>query len=371
MESAPANEKAMQMFPDVEQLKSHLTLGALVVDLVPPVSAEANRDGVLSIIDGSLSAPWDREAQTMPLSSLPENKDAPMIVCCKSGKRAAEAIEYLKENGYTNAINGGGPMGPLDLWAALSEARGANSYQLGSLEQMFDSVGASSTLTYILADPHGTKEAIIIDPVLENVERDVALIERLGCELTLALNTHCHADHITGTGALKKLLNDRPGKAKTLQSLISKSSGAKADILVEDGEVVRWADGKRELRVLATPGHTNGCVSFYDKDVHAVFTGDALFIGGCGRTDFQEGSASTLYDSVHKKLFTLPPHTLVYPAHDYKGRRRSTIGAESKGNPRLTKSKDDFVSLMDNLGLPYPKKIDASLPANLVCGIQD
>ena len=229
------------------------------------------------------------------------------------------------------------------------------------LIQLFDGPepdgGGSSTHTYILADASG--EAVIIDPVLEQVDRDLAAVSEAGLKLTLALNTHCHADHITGSGELKRRV---PG----LRSAIAKAAGAQADILLEDGEEVRF--GGRSLRVLATPGHTNGCLSYFEPTLGAVFTGDALLIGGCGRTDFQGGSAETLYRSVHDKLFSLPPETIVYPAHDYKGETSSTIGAEKGANPRLTRPLPEFVKLMDELGLPYPKKIDASLPANLMCG---
>eukprot|EP00964_Phaeocystis_antarctica_P152000 scaffold119710_cov63-Phaeocystis_antarctica.AAC.3 len=185
----------------------------------------------------------------------------------------------------------------------------------------------------------------------------------MGGHLVLALNTHAHADHITGSGALKQRV---PG----LRSAISAASGAKADQLLADGEEVSWAAGTRALKVLATPGHTAGCVSYYDAQLGVIFTGDTLFIRGCGRTDFQGGSAETLHESVHSKLFTLPSNTLVLPAHDYKGQRASTIGAEARANPRLTLGKVEFAELMANLNLPYPKKIDAALPANMLCGIQ-
>ena len=142
------------------------------------------------------------------------------------------------------------------------------------------------------------------------MERDLAAVETLGCKLTLALNTHCHADHVTGTGSLK-------AKVPGLKSLISKSSGAKADVMIEPDQAITWAGGRRSIRVLPTPGHTAGCVSFFDPVIGAVFTGDALLIGGCGRTDFQEGNAAQLYDSVHSRIFSLPDTTIVYPAHDY------------------------------------------------------
>lgn len=230
------------------------------------------------------------------------------------------------------------------------------------LRQLFEK--ESSTYTYLLIDPD-TNKALLIDPVLETVERDVEVIQQLGLQLELAINTHCHADHITGTGKLKALL---PG----LKSGIAEASGAKADILYKHGDEI--VVGGIRLTVRATPGHTSGCISYVLEDLGgkaAVFTGDALLIRGCGRTDFQEGSAETLYDSVHTQLFTLPDDTLVYPAHNYKGLTVSTIGEEKQHNPRLTKPKDEFIEIMANLNLPYPNKIDVSLPANLVCGIQD
>ena len=169
--------------------------------------------------------------------------------------------------------------------------------------------------------PSCSKEAIIIDPVLEQLDRDLAMVRALGCELTLAFNTHCHADHITATGKMKAAVGSG------LRSAL-KGVWRQGRLLLEPDQVVTWAGGTRQLKVLATPGHTNGCVSYYDEAIGAVFTGDALFIGGCGRTDFQEGSAATLYESVHTKLFTLPGDTLVYPAHDYMD-DATTITAEA------------------------------------------
>eukprot|EP00892_Ulva_mutabilis_P012156 jgi/Ulvmu1/9312/UM050_0061.1 len=230
------------------------------------------------------------------------------------------------------------------------------------LRQLFEK--ESSTYTYLLIDPD-TNKAILIDPVLETVERDAQLVEELGLELDLAINTHCHADHITGTGKLKT-------RFPRLKSGISKAAGAKADVFYEDRDEIEV--GGIKLTVRSTPGHTDGCVSYVLADLGgktAVFTGDTLLIRGCGRTDFQQGSAERLYDSVHTQLFSLPDDTLVYPAHNYKGLSVSTIGEEKQFNPRLTKPKAEFVEIMANLNLPYPKKIDASLPANLVCGIED
>ena len=160
-------------------------------------------------------------------------------------------------------------------------------------------------------------------------------------------------------------------KVEGLQSVISKASKAKADIHVEPGD--RIVFGSRFLEVRATPGHTEGCVSYVADDQSFVLTGDTLLIQGCGRTDFQGGSAETLYESVQTQLFSLPASTIVYPAHDYKGRLSSTIGDEVENNPRLgkTKTKDEFVDIMANLNLAYPKKIDVAVPANMRCGVPD
>ncbi|XP_015228353.1 PREDICTED: persulfide dioxygenase ETHE1, mitochondrial-like [Cyprinodon variegatus] len=225
--------------------------------------------------------------------------------------------------------------------------------------QLFES--QSCTYTYLLADK-ASKEAVIIDPVLETLERDVKLVQELGLNLKVAVNTHCHADHITSTGLMKK-------KIAGLQSAISKHSGAKADIQLSDGEKITF--GKHHLTVRETPGHTNGCVTLVLNDESMAFTGDALLIRGCGRTDFQQGSPKRLYQSVHERIFTLPEDCLLYPAHDYKGQTATTVGEERKHNPRLTKNLEEFVKIMDNLNLPNPKKIDVAVPANLVCGLHD
>ncbi|KAL2084081.1 hypothetical protein ACEWY4_019599 [Coilia grayii] len=225
--------------------------------------------------------------------------------------------------------------------------------------QLFES--SSSTYTYLLADSD-SKEAVLIDPVLETVDRDIKLIDELGLSLKVAVNTHCHADHITGTGLLKKRLFG-------LKSAISKLSGATADILLSEGDSITF--GKHCLTVRETPGHTDGCVTLVAGDQSMAFTGDALLIRGCGRTDFQQGCSKRLYESVHGRIFTLPDHCLIYPAHDYKGQTVSTVEEEKKYNPRLTKTLEEFVDIMNNLNLPKPKKIDIAVPANLVCGLHD
>uniref|UniRef100_UPI003AAA569F persulfide dioxygenase ETHE1, mitochondrial isoform X2 n=1 Tax=Centroberyx gerrardi TaxID=166262 RepID=UPI003AAA569F len=225
--------------------------------------------------------------------------------------------------------------------------------------QLFESV--SSTYTYLLADRE-TREAIIIDPVLETIDRDMKLIDELGLTLKLAVNTHCHADHITSTGLLKKRLVG-------LKSAISRFSGASADVLLSEGDKIAF--GKHHVTVRETPGHTDGCVTLVTGDQSMAFTGDALLIRGCGRTDFQQGCSKRLYESVHQKIFTLPNQCLIYPAHDYKGQTVSTVGEERRFNPRLTKNLEEFVDIMNNLNLPKPAKIDIAVPANLVCGLHE
>ncbi|KAF5882934.1 persulfide dioxygenase ETHE1, mitochondrial, partial [Clarias magur] len=206
---------------------------------------------------------------------------------------------------------------------------------------------SSSTYTYLLADA-SSREAVLIDPVLETVDRDVKLIEELGLKLTVAANTHCHADHVTGTGLLKKRLVG-------VKSAISKHSGARADIQLSDGDKITF--GKYWITVTETPGHTDGCVTYVTGDKAMAFTGDALLIRGCGRTDFQQGCSRRLYESIHQRIFTLPPHCLIYPGHDYKGQTVSTVDEERTFNPRLTRSLEEFVKIMENLNLPKPAKI--------------
>lgn len=338
--------------------------GAVIVDLRPvsPKEAVAGVNGVrFRGVVGAVSAVWDAATGTMPTGALPSDKATPLLLYCRSGGRAAQAVAFLRSQGHTSVLNVGGPVASHELFAALE--RPMYAHDLGIFAQLFDGAdgGGSSTYTYILGDPV-TKEAIIIDPVLEQVDRDLAVLDQLDLTLRYALNTHCHADHITGTGALKK-------RRPAVTSMISKASGAKADRLLAPGEHITWAEGRRSLTTLATPGHTNGCVSYSDAQIGCVFTGDALLIDGCGRTDFQEGSAATLYESVQGQLFSLPSETLVLPAHDYKGRAYSTVGAQKATNPRFAKGKEGFVEIMRNLSLPHPKKIDVAVPANLACGI--
>ena len=221
--------------------------------------------------------------------------------------------------------------------------------------------GDTQTRTYLLADPW-SREAVIIDPVRENVDRDAAFVKELGVELIYSLDTHVHADHITGAGLLRSSLG--------CKIAFSKASGAEgADRYLEDGDALRF--GLQALEVRATPGHTAGCVTYVSADRSMAFTGDAMMVRGCGRTDFQGGSAHTLYRSVRDKIFSLPDDTLLFPGHDYKGRTVTSVSEERLYNPRLGggRTEEEFVEIMDNLGLAYPRKMDASVPANLRVGM--
>jgi len=235
-------------------------------------------------------------------------------------------------------------------------------------EQLFDQ--ESSTLTYILGDPVSCT-AVIIDPVDQHIDRDLAVLARHGLSLAYALETHAHADHITSSGLLAR----RTG-AKTATPF--HCSVTACDLRLFDGDEVRF--GNERLEVLHTPGHTEGSVCYLwrasakdgsnDRVRNAVFTGDTLFIGGCGRADFQGGNAGELYDSITQSLFILPEETRVYPGHDYKGNRVSTIGDEKRNNPRLAgKTREEFIALMGNLNLPKPKLIDVAVPANRNLGL--
>jgi len=224
--------------------------------------------------------------------------------------------------------------------------------------QLFDP--QSSTYTYLLADG-ASREAVLIDPVFEHARRDAALVGELGLELAWTLETHVHADHVTGASLLRKSLGSRIALAK--------ESGAQGgDRYLADGDTVTF--GKRFLEARATPGHTGGCMSFVLEDRSMAFTGDTLLIRGCGRTDFQQGDARQLFRSVRDKIFSLPDTCLLYPAHDYKGLTSSSVGEEKMYNPRLGESigEGDFVGYMTNLGLPHPKLMQVAVPANLKCG---
>ncbi len=232
--------------------------------------------------------------------------------------------------------------------------------------QLFDS--ESSTYTYLLGDEQ-SREAVLIDPVLELVERDLKLVGELGLKLVYVLDTHVHADHVTAAGAIRDRF------AGAIRTGVGRGAGVEcSDIPLDDGQILKM--GRHEIRVIGTPGHTDSCMSFFiqpETGSAVVFTGDALLIRGTGRTDFQNGSSSTLFDSVTLKLFMLPDDTRVYPAHDYRGQTSSTIGAEKQHNPRLGKgrSREEFTKLMSELDLALPKKIHEAVPANMSCGKKD
>ncbi|PSB11267.1 Zn-dependent hydrolase [Pleurocapsa sp. CCALA 161] len=214
------------------------------------------------------------------------------------------------------------------------------------------------TYTYLIADLK-TQEAILVDSVLEQVERDLKLLNELGLKLKYCLETHIHADHITGTGKLREMTG--------CEGIVPENAQANcANRYIKDGEILKVGD--IEIKAIETNGHTDSHMAYLVNNTH-VLTGDALFIRGCGRTDFQGGDAGTLYDRVTQKLFTLPDETFVYPAHDYKGQTVSTIGEEKRFNPRFVgKNRVSFVTFMDNLDLPDPKKIMEAVPANQLCG---
>ena len=227
-------------------------------------------------------------------------------------------------------------------------------------KQLFDP--ESSSYSYLIADT-ASREAILVDSVLEQVERDLKLIEELSLTLKFCLETHIHADRITGTGKLRDLTG-------CLGIVPTNAKANCADRFITDGEIIRL--GAIEIQAIETLGHTDSHMA-YLVNGDRVLTGDALLIQGCGRTDFQNGDAATLYDSVINKLFTLPDDVLVYPAHDYHGRIVSTIGEEKRSNPRFRyysteAHRSDFVRLMNNLDLNYPMKMMEAVPANLNCG---
>jgi glyoxylase-like metal-dependent hydrolase (beta-lactamase superfamily II)/rhodanese-related sulfurtransferase len=221
--------------------------------------------------------------------------------------------------------------------------------------QLFDSV--SGTYTYLLASRTGG-EALIIDPVLEKVDRYLQLIKELDVKLVKAVDTHLHADHITGLGALRDRTHCITVMGEQSKVDVVSMRLSEGDKLMIEGVV---------LDVLYTPGHTDDSYSFLMDD--RVFTGDTLLIRGTGRTDFQNGDPRAQYDSIFNKLLKLPDDTLIFPAHDYKGDTVSTIGEEKAFNPRLqVKSVDQYVDLMNNLKLPNPKMMDVAVPANLRVG---
>lgn len=216
----------------------------------------------------------------------------------------------------------------------------------------------SSTYTYMLGCEK-TRQAVLIDPVESDVKKYIQALEAAELKLIYTLETHVHADHVTAADTLRRSLGSK--------SVVHRDAGAMCgDLLVTDG--IHLQVGDIDIEVRYTPGHTNGCVSYYVGD--RIFTGDALLIGGCGRTDFQQGNAGQLYDSIHSKIFSLPDDTLIYPGHDYNGNTVSTVGQEKRENKRLggLRTREEFVTIMANLKLAYPKQIDIALPANQACG---
>jgi len=223
------------------------------------------------------------------------------------------------------------------------------------LRQLFDA--DTWTYTYLLADPE-SGQALLIDPVRDRVDRDLALLGELGLRLVYALDTHVHADHVTGAG----LLRERTG-CKTVASARGPES---IDLRLPDGAKLQL--GAIEIEVMATPGHTDDSVTYRVNG--ELFTGDALLVRGSGRTDFQNGDAGTLYDSITQRVFALPDATRVWPGHDYKGHTCSTVGEEKRHNPRFAgKSREQFIELMEKLGLPPPKYIQQAVPANRELGL--
>jgi sulfur dioxygenase len=223
--------------------------------------------------------------------------------------------------------------------------------------QLFEPV--SSTYTYLLGCPE-TREAVLIDPVMPAWQRDLQAINERGLRLVMTIDTHIHADHITAASLLRREVGSRIAMP-ALDALPC------TDVGIEDGVPLRI--GGLRLEPMHTPGHTDHHFAIDGGD--RVFTGDALLIDGCGRTDFQSGDARTLYESVRGRLFTLPGETLVYPAHDYEGRRVSSIAQEKQRNPRLggDRTPESFIDLMSHLDLPYPKFIDYAVPGNRACGV--
>lgn len=216
----------------------------------------------------------------------------------------------------------------------------------------------TSTFTYLVACEK-TKQAVLIDTVESEVPKYITELQSQDLKLVYTLETHVHADHVTGADTLRQKLGSK--------SVVHRDAGAMCgDLLVTDG--VHIIVGTIDLEVRYTPGHTNGCISYFAGD--RIFTGDSLLIGGCGRTDFQNGDSGQLYDSINKQIFSLPDEVIVYPGHDYNGNTQSTVGEERKNNKRLGggRSREDFIKIMAELKLAYPKYIDVALPANQACG---
>ncbi len=220
----------------------------------------------------------------------------------------------------------------------------------------------SSTYTYLFGCPE-TGEAVLLDPVLETFDRDTATLASLGLRLACVVETHIHADHVTSACRLRAATGCKIA-VPAMERLEC------ADIGVVEGRPLRF--GGIELAPIFTPGHTDTHHAYLVESAGCarVFTGDALLVDGCGRTDFQSGDAATLWRSIHEKIFVLGGDTLVYPAHDYQHRHVSTIAQERERNPRLGggRTREEFLAIMENLNLPYPKRMDVAVPANRLCG---
>lgn len=227
--------------------------------------------------------------------------------------------------------------------------------------QLFDA--DSSTYTYILGCEN-TRDAIVIDPVFEQHTRDVALLRELGLRVKYSLDTHVHADHVTGAWLLKESEGAEIALAADYEA-----DGV--DIALKDGMVLAFGDSS--VTALHTPGHTNGCFTFVTNDKKMAFPGDCLLIRSAGRTDFQAGDVHTMWQSIKDKIFSLPDDCLLYPAHDYMGRTVSTVAEEKRYNPRIggDAREEDFAGYMNNLGLPHPRQLEIALPANMKCGKPD
>ncbi len=253
-------------------------------------------------------------------------------------------------------------MAPVGPASAAAERRSLLGAAAGGgpllLRQLFDS--DTGTFTYLLADvPSG--EGVLIDPVYEQHERDLALIRELGIDLVACLDTHCHADHVTGSWRMHLAC----GSAIALATV---AGAANVTMPLADGDRIRF--GARHLQVRATPGHTDACLTYVLDDERLAYTGDALLVRGCGRCDFQQGNAHTLYRSITERILTLPDSCLLYPAHDYTGRDVTSVAEEKAYNARLGGDADerDFVGYMENLRLPHPRRLAEALPANLRSG---
>ena len=222
-------------------------------------------------------------------------------------------------------------------------------------KQVFDI--KSSTYTYLIASAKG-REAVIIDPVLDNIEEYIILLNEFNLKLVKVIDTHIHADHITGASALRD-------KTKCVTVMGDRTPADTVEIKVKDEEIIKI--DKLEIKALHTPGHTSDSFSFLMND--HLFSGDTLLINGTGRTDFQNGNAKDAYNSIFNKILKLPEETLLYPAHDYNGKKVSTIGNEKKFNPRLqVKSENEYVEIMNNLNLPRPKLMDMNVTRNIRLG---